>query len=453
MRILEMNQEAVEKAIRNVESLDYKTISIKEIENILEPMFKGYEICAPKFKPGLEVYRGRICDKPTNIKEISYPPPTFIRNYGRINDKGESIFYAATGRGVTFFELKARVGDTIAISHWRTKKEAILNHIGFTSKAKKVLNSNRNLDKIYNFVRETIKVPCDINSLVNDYISSKFIESVNPSEEERYKLSIALARKLITCDLLDGLLYPTIAMFGNADNIAFKTKFVDSSIDFVSVEFVRVTNVEGVNYTFDILDSANKLDSAGNFVWSGRGLSWVMNGENKILRMSVENDTWKASNEKGETIDPNNNEILKPKDKDTVRLITKMQADYSSYAIANSDWAFEIISKDVGKFKKEVTSHSLMNFRQKEFHVAFVILNLDEEYKLLPNLVNEHIKKVQNVAFLSLVNEKDGTNISNQDLNFSKKVFIYTNKLEIPLSKLIEFFEEHDLQLEVKGLN
>jgi len=298
-----LNEKALQNAIERIESADLRTVSIRQLEEYLKPLFSGYKLNAPRLEKGLRLYRGRICDKPRDVRGISYPPPETITKYGRLNDIGEPIFYAATARGVAFFELGTKAGDTMALSLWESTHEALLNHVGFTDECSRALNSSRDLAEIYDFVRDT-KHFGDLNNFVHSYLASKFAIRVQTGEEYKYKLTVAIGRKLLMGSLINGLLYPTIAMSANADNTALKTTFFHSSVKFVSVEFVRVTEQTGTRYRFNILDSATRLDEKGNILWSGRRLRWVLRNKGEEVVMKSEGGAWVAYDADGNRIDP-----------------------------------------------------------------------------------------------------------------------------------------------------
>lgn len=73
--------EEVQKAIQTIKGLDLKLIEIDSIKEFLKPIFKGFILNTPKFKPGLTLYRGRYCQtKPINICDLTYPPKEYIKS-------------------------------------------------------------------------------------------------------------------------------------------------------------------------------------------------------------------------------------------------------------------------------------------------------------------------------------------------------------------------------------
>jgi len=70
----------------------------------------GYATSVPILSVGQRLYRGVLWDqKPSNIQDISYPPPHVVnfpeRKQGRANRSNESKFYCSVGRNAPFFEL------------------------------------------------------------------------------------------------------------------------------------------------------------------------------------------------------------------------------------------------------------------------------------------------------------------------------------------------------------
>lgn len=248
MTINPLNKNDIISSIDKIEAFNLRTVSIKELENELKSLLRGFKIIVPKLNSGIYLYRGRICDKPLNLDYIIYPPSNSIKCLGRVNDIGQQLFYAANSRNVPFYELSANVGDRIALGTWKSKTRMILNHVGFTSECKTILKSDRNLESIYKFVTDMNNFG-ESNNLLHSYLASKFTPIVNKGEEWRYKLSIAIGNIFLTGDIINGLMYPTIAMLGNADNVVLKPEYLPVHMKFVSVEYAEITKKEGMRFS------------------------------------------------------------------------------------------------------------------------------------------------------------------------------------------------------------
>ncbi len=298
-----MNKTEIEEAIKKIDLADLRTISIDELESYLKPLFTGFKINAPIIDKGFYIYRGRICEKPCNVRELSYPPAENIEEYGRINDIGESFFYGSTAYGVPFFELGCKVGQRIAIAVWKSNSTMLLNHTGFTEECKEILNSKRALNTLHNFLKDTSGFG-QLNNFVYSYLASKFVQSVETGKEYKYKITIAIGRRLLKGELFNGILYPTIAMSANADNVVLKTDYFDKNMHFVNVKYVEVTERKGTVYEAKVLDTATKLDGEGNLIWSGRNLQWTLRNKGDEVVMKAEGGIWVGYDRNGNRINP-----------------------------------------------------------------------------------------------------------------------------------------------------
>lgn len=119
-----------------------------------------------------------------------------------------------------------------------------------------------------------------------------------------YKLSVAIAEKLFSDDMFDGLLYPTVQMQANADNLAIKPRYADSHLKFLKAEFARINAVREIALDIDVLDTAVELEADGKIVWRGRRDQWVLREQGDQLTLSVENGRWVARDNIGRIVDP-----------------------------------------------------------------------------------------------------------------------------------------------------
>lgn len=80
----------------------------------------------------------------------------------------------------------------------------------------------------------------------------------------------------------DGLLYPSLAMRGNSDNICLLPRFVDESFHFIAVDYVRVEEItpDG-SYLLANIDHAAAAAPDGSIEWLG-----PRSNERKLVRHS-----------------------------------------------------------------------------------------------------------------------------------------------------------------------
>lgn len=286
--------------IKKLNAINYKIITIKEIEKLLDPLFVGYMVNAPKYYAGTRIFRGRICSKPAMVSELKYPPKEVVLNYGRANDIGQSMFYGTIGREIPFFELDPKEGDTIAISLWKTTADLMLNHVGYTAKTAEALKSKRDFVNMYDFIKQMAQTGNRIISAY-DYLASAFTRKVNKNKAYYYKLSIAITNKLLGTPL-SGIMYPTISYSGDADNIVLIPEFVDKHLELVSVEFVKISMGEDGKLVGNILDTASSFTKEGTIQWSGKLLGFSIPKDGKFT-VEPSGDHWVGHDSTGNIID------------------------------------------------------------------------------------------------------------------------------------------------------
>jgi len=298
------SKEEIQKAIKTIKKLDLKSAEIDTIKELLTPIFKGYIITTPKFQPGLTLYRGRCFEnKPTNVSEITYPPKKYIRSDQRVNRAGHPVFYCSTSRSAVFFEVDAKPKDKIVVSKWETIEELLVNNVGYTKTCFFNLKSNRE-SQTWGEIKKEVNIP-ETNDLVNEFLSQEFTKIVPAGKEYLYKISIAIAEKLFSDDLFDGLLYPTISMRANADNFALKPRYIEEKkIVIKMVEYIQIDTKEDFKYRITVLDFANSFKEDGTIEWKGRPPHWVLREKGDELKLIAKNGKWVAIDKAGNIVEP-----------------------------------------------------------------------------------------------------------------------------------------------------
>jgi hypothetical protein len=297
--------EEIQKAIQTIKELDIKSVEIDSIKELLKPILKGFVVNTPKFKPGLTLYRGRYFEtKPTNVCDLTYPPKEYIKSNQRVNRAGHPVFYCSTDREVLFFELTdVKPKDKIVVSKWETTEELLVNNVGYTRTCFSNLKSNRE-SQTWGEIKKEINIP-ETNDLVNEFLSQEFTKIVPAGKEDLYKISIAIAEKLFSDDRFDGLLYPTISMKANADNLALKPRYIDEKkIAIKMVEYIQIDTKEDFKYKITVLDFANSFKEDGTIEWKGRLPHWVLREKGDELKLIAKNEKWVAIDKAGNIIEP-----------------------------------------------------------------------------------------------------------------------------------------------------
>lgn len=315
-KITYASRQVLGSTIQKLRHLDYDAVDVDTIKDMLKPLFSGhYVVCAPIIPKGHRFYRGvRRPEKPGKVSELSYPPTAEITCYQRANRPGEPLFYCCTSRNVPFFELGLMPGECVAVSRWRSDERIILNNVGYMHEVFASKDANRQCPR-WGGKREHPSYATQENQLITRFLSEEFTKVVLAGEEVRHKTSVAIAEKHFRQDITmpDGkrlafsaLLYPTIAMKANADNLAVKPEFVDLHFRLEQVEYIRVDDAQTAEYEYKvtILDFANTFGADGAIEWRGRRPQWRLKHKGEQLLLTVEDGQWVARNPAGEIVEP-----------------------------------------------------------------------------------------------------------------------------------------------------
>ncbi|TLG78147.1 RES domain-containing protein [Methylocystis sp. B8] len=283
---------------------DLRVLEIDEIKQRLRPLMIGYEIKSPKFNAGAFLYRARMLDskfsKSAGVthKDLIYPPK-HLAKLGRLNRAGDSVFYASMHKESVFFELpNLKTGDELILTFWKTTEQMFVNNIGYTEFAFKRLGAKRPVPtwrppKAPEDTGTSVSLPTlpqdvvnvalskDENREIKEAFSEHFMHSVTCDESFRYKLTVAIGEMhlgYITDQNVQfaGILYPSVRMWANGDNIALLPWFVDNHLEFRKAVHVRIKGRTERTIDIDYLDAAHEFDDAGRLKWLGRIRAWTL---------------------------------------------------------------------------------------------------------------------------------------------------------------------------------
>lgn len=310
-----------------------QTLGIDEIVKLLGPLKIGMMMEAPIFEPGNFLYRGRKlttdCAKDgIKLADLKHPPQESVP-LGRVNRERKPMFYCAASKEVVFFEIPNLIsGDEIILTFWQTTSKMLVSNIGYTNFMFEKLGAKRacpvwstpkfpppKLDQqaIQNFqpdAHEAITLnqstfthdsiakilATDKNSALRQAMSAAFLRVVNEAEAYQYKFTTAIAElhlgEIIHSELqFAGLMYPTVKMSANGDNLALLPSFVDKAVEFKKALHARIDNRIGDTFSISYLDSATKIAENGTIKWLGRLPNWqVSPGQTVIARANEGRD-------------------------------------------------------------------------------------------------------------------------------------------------------------------
>jgi len=206
-----------------------------------------------------------------HASEVQHPPEEFVHKFGRANQPRRPVFYGTTDWNTIFWELRAKTGEVLVTSTWITQRELRLLLVGYSPNCLDELGTVRRLD----VSAESPSLSKDANEAVHEFLASQFTERIPENEDHRYKLSAAIASIFLEepgtgkkAPHVDGLMYPTVARNGRADNVAFLPEIVVGNLKLDSVQLLGVDEVEYPDrYGLSKLDHCSAVNADGTMSW------------------------------------------------------------------------------------------------------------------------------------------------------------------------------------------
>lgn len=305
---MESSIDAKRLKILNYIEENIDSISIDEIKEWVSKIMIGITFRTPLFYPGTFVYRARKVDEnfntstPISLADLKYPPASRTR-IGRANREGYPMFYCSMSKEPIFFEIgNLKAGDEIIISSWKTTSSLLVNNIGYTKFVFSNLKSKRECptwgdnkngkcsitmplggdDQL-----STIHPRSENEELILE-ISRLFMRNINDSAYKYYKLTAAIAEAHLGTvnyvDNISGIIYPSVRMWANSDNLALTPAFVDDNLEFRRATHVRIDSLTTTGFDITNTNCAREFDDSGHLKWLGRRLNWQVppGGEVKV---------------------------------------------------------------------------------------------------------------------------------------------------------------------------
>ncbi len=283
---------------------DLLVLEIDEIKRRLEPLIKGYHIRSPVFEAGVFLYRARKIGATFNksidikYKDLIYPPK-HAATLGRLNRTGVPVFYSSLHKEAVFFELPdLKAGDELVLTFWKTTERMFVNNIGYTEFAFQQLGAKRPVPtwrppKAPGSTEESVNLlslPEDVvnvalsrdeNREIKEAFSRYFMHKIPYDESFLYKLTVAIGEMHLGSIATQGtqfagVLYPSVRMWANGDNIALLPWFVDRQLAFRKAIHIRIKDRTTTSIDIDYLDAAHEFDDTGKLKWLGRIQAWTL---------------------------------------------------------------------------------------------------------------------------------------------------------------------------------
>lgn len=178
------------------------------------------------------------------IKYLYNPPPKFIKSYGRVNLKKQSIFYATFLTPIAMKELKPEVVDIFTLSFWKLlnsydkirvypvfEPEADLDmykKFGDSDLFEKTRAAELSL-MLDDFFNSHPKEDKGLIIELMKFVSSCFSKKINSENNSLYVVTANLANKILNNMFngkIEAITYPTVQDSTKIENIAIKPRVV-----------------------------------------------------------------------------------------------------------------------------------------------------------------------------------------------------------------------------------
>ncbi len=229
----------------------FTSLSDEELREKIRVIHAGFALQAPIFPAGTAIYRAvRVSQRPANRSRVGYPPAALVREYGRLNRISEVMFYGAFHLGPCLQECAWQVGEFFAVSGWLTTAPMTFNHLGYSQSVLQSLKSNRDLPFFAKLTKDSER-----NVLIREWQARVFTQYVPRDQGHLYRLPIALKdfalskmvqTDLIAPDIFSGVIYPSVATWLLADDVAILPSEVDAKLALFEVILLTLDSVEGV---------------------------------------------------------------------------------------------------------------------------------------------------------------------------------------------------------------
>jgi len=276
----------LQRELTDLENGSFASLTDSELRDKVRAIHTGFVFQAPTFPTGTLIYRAvRVSQRPARKSRVGYPPVQLAKTNGRLNRPGEGMFYGSMSQFAScLYECSFKVGEFFAISAWLTTQIMTFNHLGYSTKVLEASKSNRNLPF---FAQMKEQGQSDRVRLIREWQARVFTQRVPPDQDHLYRLPIALKDfalgKMVQVDpklpdVFSGVIYPSIAMWLLADNVAILPTEVDAKLALFEVILLVVDGTQeihredGSNVTqvaMKMYDYA-RADTSGNLIWGQR---------------------------------------------------------------------------------------------------------------------------------------------------------------------------------------
>ena len=272
-----------------------------------------------------------------------------------------------------------------------------------------------------------------------------------------YNMGKKIGEKFWHGDIFQGIIYPSLAMKANSDNIAIKSECVDEYLELEEIEHIRIDKKnDELNYDITILDTSGTFDKDGSIIWRGGLPQWTLK-PGSALEVKAEKGRWVAKDDKGNEAKPG-------------QTSSSRTSVNGSAIITPLRYRFD---RDFNKFLNTAAEHKVTNVKTGDITAYPVRVHFDfDNYSKFVSIyipkgidpfavINFYIGdisqalKVGDGLEVHQRSDDNSNTTSSKDLTFNGSLFIYT---EVDLTKksgdaLLTCAKKKGIELVIRGSN
>ncbi|GEM_PF-1505194 len=134
-------------------------------------------------------------------------------------------------------------------------------------------------------------------------------------------------------------------------------------------------------------------------------------------------------------------------------MTSKIENEFPQYSRIHANWEFVLTDKKTKEVKntKKFQIMAIQNDDKKHKHVGIIISELSNEYVQLPDLVAKfllELEKYNDSRIDGMMKDEKIHDVSTSE--FTKNVYLYTDKLLVSEDALYKYFKKYDLILQIR---
>lgn len=264
-----------------IRGLEHRVRTNEEVSNLLEKLNTYQRIFG--VRPGYKLSWFRACklgdrDELTNLYRLIYPPDPPIAA-GRANLKGQTVFYAASSKGVACDEIESEAGDRIGVIVVRQRPDKV-KPLAIVGEVEAIVNSGNSVFGVCQNEAEMAKFfSDDPEDLAKAHFADSVMAQLFRRTEKQYQATSLFADHLYTAG--NGLVFPSVRSQRGV-NIALLADHFNTHYEVVLAEELTVTQYHGHSqYSYESRGASCTFAPDGAIDWSpdqGIPATRLMNG-------------------------------------------------------------------------------------------------------------------------------------------------------------------------------